>query len=163
MIIKSAIIGCACRLNYICNRLIRFVPTSHFRDTMKVWALIRISPYIVSLGDICRYSLCSVGRFKSSLCFYGQELIWFLHVPFSNLPTSHLLFCCNLQIRRNSRPLYCVDAEDCGTANWMRYVNCARHEEEQNLMAFQYKGEMYYRTFKRIPAYAELLVWYGDD
>lgn len=48
-------------------------------------------------------------------------------------------------------------------ANWMRYVNCARHEEEQNLMAFQYKGEMYYRTFKHIPAHTELLVWYGDD
>jgi hypothetical protein len=48
-------------------------------------------------------------------------------------------------------------------ANWMRYVNCARHEEEQNLMAFQYKREMYYRTFKHIPAHTELLVWYGDD
>ena len=100
---------------------------------------------------------------KSALCFYGQELIRFLYVPFSNLTSSYLLFCCDLQIRRNSRPLYCVDAEDCGTANWMRYVNCARHEEEQNLMAFQYRGEMYYRTFKNIPAHAELLVWYGDD
>jgi SCY1-like protein 2 len=45
----------------------------------------------------------------------------------------------------------------------MRYVNCARNEEEQNLMAFQYKGEMYYRTLKHIPAHVELLVWYGDD
>ena len=100
---------------------------------------------------------------KSSLCFYVQELIRFLHVPSSNLPSLYLLFYCDLQILRNSRPLYCVDAKDCGTANWMRYVNCARHEEELNLETFQYKGEMYYRTFKNIPAHTELLVWYGDD
>lgn len=68
-----------------------------------------------------------------------------------------------MQIRRNCRPLYCVDAKDCGVANWMRYVNCARHEEEQNLMAYQYKGEIYYRTVRHIPAHVELLVWYGDE
>lgn len=56
-----------------------------------------------------------------------------------------------------------MDAKNCGIANWMRYVNCARHEEEQNLMAFQYKGEMYYRTVQPIPAHVELLVWYGDE
>ncbi|XP_021927981.1 histone-lysine N-methyltransferase PRDM9-like isoform X2 [Zootermopsis nevadensis] len=67
------------------------------------------------------------------------------------------------QIHHNSRPLYCVDAKDCGVANWMRYVNCARHAEELNLMAFQYKGEIYYRTFQHIPAHVELLVWYGDE
>jgi hypothetical protein len=142
----------------MCNRLTRFVPTSHFRDTRKLWASMRVSPYIVSLGDTCRYNLCSVGRFKSSLCFYGQELIWFLHVPFSHLPTSYLLYCCNLQICQNSQPLYCVDGEDCGTANWMHFVNCARHEEEQNLGAFQFKREIYYRTLKYTPAYTELLV-----
>ena len=30
-------------------------------------------------------------------------------------------------------------------------------------MAFQYKGQMYYRTVADIPAHMELLVWYGDD
>ncbi|PSN56705.1 PR domain zinc finger protein 4, partial [Blattella germanica] len=67
------------------------------------------------------------------------------------------------QIRRNRRPSHCVDAMHCGLANWMRYVNCARHEEEQNLMAFQYKGQMYYRTVQDLPPHVELLVWYGDD
>ena len=56
-----------------------------------------------------------------------------------------------------------MDAKNCGIANWMRYVNCARNEEEQNLMAFQYKGQMYYRTVREIPSHMELLVWYGDD
>ena len=45
----------------------------------------------------------------------------------------------------------------------MRYVNCARHDQEQNLCAFQYKNEIYYRTFKIIKPGQELLVWYGDS
>ncbi len=44
----------------------------------------------------------------------------------------------------------------------MRFVNCARNESEQNIIAFQYHGEIYYRTFKNIYPGAELLVWYGD-
>ena len=70
--------------------------------------------------------------------------------------------CCDLQIYRNSRLLHCVDGENCGDANWMRYVNCARQEQEENLKAFQYKGEVYYRTCKQVPTHVELLVWYGD-
>ena len=45
----------------------------------------------------------------------------------------------------------------------MRYVNCARSEFEQNLVAFQHRGHIFYRTFKDIPAGTELLVWYGHD
>ena len=45
----------------------------------------------------------------------------------------------------------------------MRYVNCARGPEEQNLTAFQYKRQVYYRTTKVISSGTELLVWYGDN
>ena len=45
----------------------------------------------------------------------------------------------------------------------MRYVNCACREEDQNLLAFQFHGEIYYRTIENIPADTELLVWYGDE
>ena len=45
----------------------------------------------------------------------------------------------------------------------MRFVNCARNEEEQNMLAFQYRGSIYYRTFKDIHPGEELLVWYGDQ
>ena len=45
----------------------------------------------------------------------------------------------------------------------MRYVNCARFVEEQNLCAFQYKEEIYYRTLRIIKPNEELLVWYGDS
>ncbi|XP_043221236.1 zinc finger protein 37A-like isoform X3 [Amphibalanus amphitrite] len=56
-----------------------------------------------------------------------------------------------------------VNAEDSSCSNWLRRVNCARSEEEQNLTAFQHKGLVYFRTSKPIPRGSELLVYYGDD
>lgn len=44
----------------------------------------------------------------------------------------------------------------------MRFICCARHKGEQNLFAFQYNKEIYYRAFYDIPAKTELLVWYED-
>ena len=45
----------------------------------------------------------------------------------------------------------------------MRYVNCARNESEQNLIAYQYRGQIYYRSFKPIHPGTELLVYYGEE
>ncbi|XP_071076543.1 histone-lysine N-methyltransferase PRDM9-like [Desmodus rotundus] len=56
-----------------------------------------------------------------------------------------------------------VDGEDKSCSNWMRYVNCARHDEEQNLVAFQYHRQIFYRTCQVIRPGCELLVWYGDE
>ncbi|XP_023564448.1 histone-lysine N-methyltransferase PRDM9 [Octodon degus] len=56
-----------------------------------------------------------------------------------------------------------VDGKDTSHANWMRYVNCARIEEEQNLVAIQYHGQIFYRTCKAIKPGTELLVWYGNE
>ena len=56
-----------------------------------------------------------------------------------------------------------VEAANDTNSNWMRFVNCARTADEQNLMAFQYMGEMYYRTAKQIASGEELLVYYGDE
>ncbi|XP_067028031.1 PR domain zinc finger protein 14-like [Acropora muricata] len=47
--------------------------------------------------------------------------------------------------------------------NWMRYVNCARHEGEQNLVLVQEEGEVFYEVNKEISEGCELLVWYGDS
>uniref|UniRef100_A0A1X7ULJ8 Uncharacterized protein n=1 Tax=Amphimedon queenslandica TaxID=400682 RepID=A0A1X7ULJ8_AMPQE len=58
---------------------------------------------------------------------------------------------------------YYIDGQVESESNWMRYINCARNEEEQNLVAFQYHGEIYYRTFKDICPGTELFVWYGDQ
>ena len=49
------------------------------------------------------------------------------------------------------------------SSNWLGFVNYARNEDEQNLIAFQYHGKVYYRSFKRIYPGSELLVWYGEQ
>ncbi|KAM9756433.1 histone-lysine N-methyltransferase PRDM7-like [Dama dama] len=56
-----------------------------------------------------------------------------------------------------------VDGKDTSWANWMRYVNCARDDKEQNLVAIQYHGQIFYRTCQVVRPGCELLVWYGDD
>ncbi|KAJ8366473.1 hypothetical protein AAFF_G00353530, partial [Aldrovandia affinis] len=44
-----------------------------------------------------------------------------------------------------------------------RYVNCAHNEEEQNLVAFQYRGSILYCSFKPILPGRKLLVWHGEE
>ncbi|XP_060983777.1 histone-lysine N-methyltransferase PRDM9-like, partial [Dama dama] len=56
-----------------------------------------------------------------------------------------------------------VDGKDTSWANWMRYVNCARDDKEQNLVAFQYHGQIFYRTCQVVRPGCEMLVWYGDE
>lgn len=64
-------------------------PTTKSSDeslgSISVFARSRMQKFIFENGIIL------VEILESSLCFYGQELIWFLHVPFSNLPSSYLL------------------------------------------------------------------------
>ena len=59
--------------------------------------------------------------------------------------------------------MHFINGENKSKANWMRYVNCARNEAEQNLIAYQYRGRIYYRSFKPIPPGTELLVFYGEE
>ena len=56
-----------------------------------------------------------------------------------------------------------MDASKTSASNWLRFINCARTEEEQNLYAYQHKGEIYYVSFKAIEPGSELLVWYGPE
>ncbi|XP_060788590.1 histone-lysine N-methyltransferase PRDM7-like [Neoarius graeffei] len=56
-----------------------------------------------------------------------------------------------------------IDAKKETHANWMRYVNCARNNEEQNLVAFQYQGRILYRCCQNIKPGQELLVWSEEE
>ncbi|XP_078667162.1 histone-lysine N-methyltransferase PRDM9-like [Branchiostoma floridae x Branchiostoma belcheri] len=67
------------------------------------------------------------------------------------------------QISKNDKVKYYIDATDVTKSSWMRYVNCARNEEEQNMVAFQYYRNIYYRTYKPVLPGTELLVWYGNE
>lgn len=53
-----------------------------------------------------------------------------------------------------------VDASDANSSNWMRFVQCARNVEEQNMQAVQYNMQIYYRSTRDILPSEELLVWY---
>ncbi|XP_078472024.1 histone-lysine N-methyltransferase PRDM7-like isoform X2 [Lampetra planeri] len=66
-------------------------------------------------------------------------------------------------IYKNKKDREYVDAQDESKSNWMRFVNCARNEQEQNLVAFQHRGQIYYRTFRAVGPGSELLVWYGEE
>ena len=69
----------------------------------------------------------------------------------------------HIQIRKDGQRLYYLDGKDPHSSNWLRFINCARNEDEQNMVGFQYRGQIYYRTFKNIHPGQELLVWYGEE
>ncbi|KAM5318765.1 histone-lysine N-methyltransferase PRDM7-like [Glossophaga mutica] len=56
-----------------------------------------------------------------------------------------------------------VDGKGKSWANGMRYVNCARDDGEQNLVAFQYRRQIFYRTCRVMGPGCELLVSYEDE
>ncbi|XP_077867387.1 histone-lysine N-methyltransferase PRDM7-like [Saccoglossus kowalevskii] len=61
-------------------------------------------------------------------------------------------------VSEQDKKKYFVDGKEETKSNWMRFINCARNESEQNLVAFQYHGEIYYRSFKAISKGCELLM-----
>ncbi|XP_061440780.1 PR domain zinc finger protein 8 [Rhineura floridana] len=46
---------------------------------------------------------------------------------------------------------------------WLRLVQSARDQEEQNLEAYIKNGQLFYRSLRRIAKDEELLVWYGKE
>ncbi|KAK3540273.1 hypothetical protein QTP70_029387, partial [Hemibagrus guttatus] len=60
------------------------------------------------------------------------------------------------------RRMHHEEYKDANNGNWMRYVNCARNNEEQNLVAFQYQGGILYRCCQAINPAQELLLSYED-
>ena len=46
--------------------------------------------------------------------------------------------------------------------NWMKFVNCARHKDEQTLVVVQDGERIYYEACRDVYEGEELLVWYGD-
>ncbi|XP_048364509.1 PR domain zinc finger protein 14 [Sphaerodactylus townsendi] len=65
------------------------------------------------------------------------------------------------EIFEDGRLSHFIDGKG-ASGNWMSLVNCARFPEEQNLMALQCQGQIYYESCKEISPGQELLVWYGD-
>ncbi|XP_052236300.1 zinc finger protein 418-like isoform X2 [Dreissena polymorpha] len=72
-------------------------------------------------------------------------------------------YCWQVKTLKEGKPSHVVDVQNKADSNWMRYVNCAMTKADQNLVAFQYKGGIYYCTLKPVSPGEELLVWYGDE
>ena len=49
------------------------------------------------------------------------------------------------------------------TANWMRFVQQTKSSNQQNLVAYQQGGDIYFITSKDVEPYTELLYWYSRD
>ncbi|XP_033827952.1 putative histone-lysine N-methyltransferase PRDM6 [Periophthalmus magnuspinnatus] len=92
--------------------------------------------------------------------------------PFQGVPL--LLEKIHSGILRNSRHLWeiydaegtlqhFIDGNDPSKSSWMRYIRCARHCGEQNMMVVQYRSCIFYRACMDIPRGTELLVWYNDS
>ncbi|KAH1001838.1 hypothetical protein HUJ04_005801 [Dendroctonus ponderosae] len=64
------------------------------------------------------------------------------------------------KIYKGNELFYYIDGYDVSKANWMRFVNPAYSSETQNLIACQYKMNIYFYTIKPILPNQELLVWY---
>ncbi|XP_063218700.1 PR domain zinc finger protein 1 [Bacillus rossius redtenbacheri] len=64
------------------------------------------------------------------------------------------------QVYKDNELYYYMDGYDTKKSNWMRYVNPAYSSESQNLIACQYKMNIYFYTIKPILPNQELLVWY---
>uniref|UniRef100_A0A0C9R0B8 PR domain zinc finger protein 1 n=1 Tax=Fopius arisanus TaxID=64838 RepID=A0A0C9R0B8_9HYME len=64
------------------------------------------------------------------------------------------------RVYKNNELYYFIDGYDIQKSNWMRYVNPAYSSESQNLIACQYKMNIYFYTIKPILPNQELLVWY---
>ena len=63
----------------------------------------------------------------------------------------------------DSKPSHYVDGTNRTLSNWMRYINCASDEDQQNLIAYQLHGEIYYKTIRAVNMGEELLVWYKNE
>ncbi|XP_060078307.1 uncharacterized protein LOC132557793 [Ylistrum balloti] len=53
-----------------------------------------------------------------------------------------------------------INATDPMKGNWMRYVNCARFLEEQNIVSVQDNGEVFYKAIQDVDPQKELLTWF---
>ncbi|XP_072300015.1 putative histone-lysine N-methyltransferase PRDM6 [Eucyclogobius newberryi] len=92
--------------------------------------------------------------------------------PFQGVPL--LLDKIHSGVLRNSRHLWeiydaegtlqhFIDGNDPSKSSWMRYIRCARHCGEQNMMVVQYRSCIFYRACMDVPRGTELLVWYNDS
>jgi len=64
-------------------------------------------------------------------------------------------------IARTGEEHLTVDASDKTHSNFLRWINCARYKEEQNMVCFQFEQCLFYVVVRPVHPGEELLIWYG--
>lgn len=54
-----------------------------------------------------------------------------------------------------------LDTSDEANSNYLRYINCAVNQSQQNMEVFQYRGQLFFRVCRDIKPNEELLTYYG--
>jgi hypothetical protein len=62
---------------------------------------------------------------------------------------------------RDGETTHYLDAHNIETSNFLRWINCARTPQEENVIVCECKGKIYYKTIRDILPGQELLVYYG--
>ncbi|XP_074644318.1 PR domain zinc finger protein 1-like [Tubulanus polymorphus] len=67
------------------------------------------------------------------------------------------------RVYKDNELYFYIDGFDVTKSNWMRFVNPAHNQDEQNLIACQVDYDIYFYTIKPIHPNSELLVWYCKE
>ncbi|KAK2147937.1 hypothetical protein LSH36_527g00004 [Paralvinella palmiformis] len=73
------------------------------------------------------------------------------------------IYSCLEQTSRFGMPKYLIDASRESSGNWLRYINMARWQSEQNVVPAQCGDKFFYRTSRPIVPGQELLTNYGRN
>ncbi|EEC15701.1 conserved hypothetical protein [Ixodes scapularis] len=103
---------------------------------------------------------CQVGVFTVDAIAAGTDM-----GPYPGLAKAQLPHCTDLSlvweaIGDGGRVQFYLDGGEPLLPSWMTYVQCARHEQEQNLEMLHADGKLFYRAMRTIQPEEELLVWY---
>jgi hypothetical protein len=72
-------------------------------------------------------------------------------------------FGVTVQVRLPDGCVVYLNGMDDQEASWLKSLNCARTLKEQNLAAFEFEGNIYYRVTQNILPGTELLVYYDKS
>ncbi|TKR77042.1 hypothetical protein L596_018091 [Steinernema carpocapsae] len=136
-----------------------FVPDRQPRETVgsKQTLAVRSCPEFLTIRNSVLYQDAGKGVIAKSMIPTGT--CFGPYVGVNKVTTNRDGYC--WEIRSRPKNFYC-DGQDENRSNWMRFINSALDETMQNLIAFQFNQQIYYRVYKPIFEGDELLVYYGE-
>ena len=129
-----------------------------FQHSKRIFAhLVKIANFCLKIIWSLIYKHFMAKNLEEMVLFAGLSIRNFNHCWSSAISSSLKILIYLLYLTYYD--IFCNYFFNCHTFH--RYINCSRSEAEQNLIAIQYHGFIFYRAFKHIQPNTELLVWYG--